>query len=229
MEVAREQAMDQLRGQGLACMRCDLYKSGTQAVWGEGNVDAAVMLIGQGPGETEDAVGRPFVGPAGEMLTAVLDEAGIDRRQLWITNTIKHWATAIQHGRRVNRAPRVGEVRACRIWLEGELAIVQPKILVCAGAPAAQAVIGKQFRITDERGQWRSGPNGEAALATFHPSYLLRLRSADREAFEHAYAAVLSDFKAVAERAASFGISLASSIPNGRGAIENERRAEGSS
>ncbi len=213
MEVSRVEAMDQLRDQGLACTRCDLYQSGTQVVWGEGDVAAGVMLIGQGPGETEDEVGRPFVGPAGEMLTRVLAEAGIDRKRLWITNTIKHWATSLQNGRRVNRAPRVGEVRACAIWLEGELTIVQPKILVCAGAPAAQAVIGKSFRITDERGQWRSGPNGEAALATFHPSYLLRLRSADREAFDHAYAAVLGDFRVVAERAASLGISLESTDP----------------
>jgi DNA polymerase len=208
MNANREQAMEHLRTQGLVCTRCDLYKTGTQVVWGEGDVDAAVMLIGQGPGETEDEEGRPFVGPAGEMLTGILVEAGIDRRRLWITNTIKHWATAVQRGRRVNRAPRVGEVRACRIWIEGEITIVQPKILVCVGAPAAQAVIDKDFRITDERGQWRSGPNSEAVLATFHPSYLLRLRSSDRDAFDHAYAAVLADFRAVVERATVLGVSL---------------------
>src|ERR687886_2504530 len=148
METNREQAMEQLRAQGLACTRCDLYKTGTQVVWGEGDVDATVMLIGQGPGETEDEEGRPFVGPAGEMLTSILAEAGIDRQRLWITNTIKHWATTMQRGRRVNRAPRVGEVRACRLWLEGELTIVQPKSLVCVGAPAAQAVPGKTVLIT---------------------------------------------------------------------------------
>ena len=208
MDSDREQAMEQLRAQGLGCTRCELYKTGTQVVWGEGDVNATVMLIGQGPGETEDEEGRPFVGPAGEMLTSILAEAGIDRQRLWITNTIKHWATTMQRGRRVNRAPRVGEVRACRLWLEGELTIVQPKILVCVGAPAAQAVIDKDFRITDERGQWRSGPNGEAALAPFHPSYLLRLRSNDRDAFDHAYGAVLADFRAVAERAAVLGVSL---------------------
>ena len=209
MSSDRGEAMEQLRAQGLACTRCDLYKTGTQVVWGEGDIAAAVMLIGQGPGEQEDKSGRPFVGPAGEMLTAVLHEAGIDRRRLWITNTIKHWATKGEGRRRVNRPPRVGEVRACRIWLEGELAIVRPQILVCAGAPAAQAVIDKAFRITEERGQWRAGPNGEAALATLHPSYLIRLRANDREAFEHAYAAVAGDFRAVAERAAALGISLA--------------------
>lgn len=208
MQPTREQVMEQLRTQGLQCARCDLYKTGTQVVWGEGNLDAGVMLIGQGPGETEDEAGRPFVGPAGEMLTRILTEAGIDRVQLWITNTIKHWATTTKNGRRVNRDPRVGEVRACGIWIEGELAIVKPQILVCVGAPAAKAVIDKDFRITDERGRWRKGPNGEDALATFHPSYLLRLRSADREAFEHAYAAVLGDFRAVVARADELGIAL---------------------
>ena len=206
MESDRGQAMEQLRAQGLACTRCDLYQTGTQVVWGEGNLDASVMLIGQGPGETEDEVGRPFVGPAGEMLDGVLAAAGIDRAKLWVTNTIKHWATSIERGRRVNRAPRVGEVRACRIWIEGELTIVQPKILVCIGAPAAQAVIDKKFRISEERGTWRTGPNGEAAIATFHPSYLLRLRSADRDAFEHAHTVVLEDFRAVVERARALGL-----------------------
>ena len=209
MEQSREQAMEQLRAQGLQCTRCDLHQTGTQVVWGEGDVHAGVMLIGQGPGETEDETGHPFVGPAGEMLTTALAEAGIDRRRLWITNTIKHWATKVERGRRVNRAPRVGEVKACRIWLESELAIVQPRLLICVGAPAAQAVIDKGFRISEERGQWRSGPNDEPALATFHPSYLLRLRGADRAAFDQAYAAVLSDFRAVAERAATLGIALA--------------------
>jgi uracil-DNA glycosylase family protein len=209
MHPTRKQAMDRLRAQGLACTRCDLYKTGTQVVWGEGDIFAPVMLIGQGPGETEDEVGRPFVGPAGEMLNAALAEAGIDRGRLWITNTIKHWATKLERGRRVNRPPRVGEVAACRIWLEGELTIVQPQILVCIGAPAAQAVIDKKFRITDERGQWRSGPNGEATLATLHPSYLLRLRAADRDAFTAAYATVVGDFRAVVERATTLGISLA--------------------
>ncbi len=208
MDTNRHQAMDQLRAQGLACTRCDLYKTGTQVVWGEGNVEAVVMLIGQGPGETEDEVGRPFVGPAGEMLDGVLKEVGIDRDKLWITNTIKHWATSVERGRRVNRAPRVGEVRACRIWIEGELTIVQPKVLVCIGAPAAQAVIDKKFRISDERGAWRAGPNGEAAIATFHPSYLLRMRSADRDAFDRAYRLVVEDFSAVAARAASLGTTI---------------------
>ena len=208
-EPDRHTMMEELRAQGLACTRCDLYKTGTQVVWGEGDVHAGVMLIGQGPGETEDETGRPFVGPAGEMLNGVLAEAGIDRGRLWITNTIKHWATKVERGRRLNRPPRVGEVRACRIWLESELTIIQPRILVCVGAPAAQAVIDKGFRISEERGQWRTGPNGEPAIATLHPSYLIRLRANDREAFEQMHVAVVQDFRAVVQRAVEFGLSLA--------------------
>lgn len=195
-------AMDELRAQGLACTRCDLYKNGTPVVWGEGDIGAGVMFIGQGPGEQEAKGGRPFIGPSGELLNEALAEAGIDRAGLWITNTIKHWATATnERGRLVNRDPKAGEVRACAIWLEGELAIVKPKILVCIGSPAAKAVIDRNFKISQQRGQWFSGPNGEDAIATFHPSYLLRLRSVDQAAFERNYQLVLDDLRAVVARA----------------------------
>ncbi len=201
--------MDELRTQGLTCTRCDLYRNGTQVVWGEGDTGAGVMVVGQGPGEQEAKAGRPFVGPSGELLNEAFAEAGIDRGKLWITNTIKHWATAVnQRGRLVNRDPKAGEVRACALWLEGELAIVKPKILVCIGAPAAKAVIDRSFKITQQRGQWFSGPNAEAAIATFHPSYLLRLRSVDRAAFERSYALVLEDLRAVVERAGELGVAV---------------------
>ena len=201
--------MEELRAQGLACTRCDLYKTGTQVVWGEGDPHAQVMFIGQGPGEQEAKAGRPFVGPAGEVLNEALATVGIDRSKLWITNTIKHWATTInERGNKVNRAPKAGEVQACRIWLEGELAIAQPKILVCIGAPAAQAVIDKKFKITQSRGQWFKGPNDEDTLATFHPSYLIRLRAADPRAYEAAWALVLDDLRAVVERAQAQQIDI---------------------
>lgn len=201
--------MEQLRAQGLACTRCDLYASGTQVVWGEGDPQAQVMLIGQGPGEQEAKAGRPFVGPSGEVLNEALATVGIDRGRLWITNTIKHWATAInERGTKVNRDPKAGEVQACRIWLDGELAIVQPKILVCIGAPAAKAVIDKKFKITQQRGQWFAGPNGEDALATFHPSYLLRLRAVDAAAYDAAWALVLDDLRAVVARAREHNLAL---------------------
>ncbi len=206
----RTTTMETLRGQGLACTRCDLHLSGTQVVWGEGDPYAQVMLIGQGPGEQEAKAGRPFVGPSGEVLNEALATVGIDRARLWITNTIKHWATALnERGRKVNRAPKAGEVQACRIWLDSELTIVQPKILVCIGAPSAQGVIDKKFKITESRGQWFKGPNGEDVIATFHPSYLIRLRAAEPAAYDAAWALVLDDFRAVAERAQQHNIPLA--------------------
>jgi uracil-DNA glycosylase len=205
----RGKAMEELRASGLACTRCDLYKSGTQVVWGEGHVGAQIMVIGQGPGEQEAKAGRPFVGPSGEVLNEALATVGIARDTLWITNTIKHWATKLnERGRKVNRDPLAGEVAACRIWLDGELTIVQPKILLCIGAPAAKAVIDKKFKITEQRGQWFKGPNGEDAIATFHPSYLLRLKANDLTAYERAWTLVLDDVRSVAQRAAQHGIGL---------------------
>lgn len=205
----RVEVMAQLRAQGLACTRCDLYQSGTQVVWGEGDPLAQVMLVGQGPGEQEDKAGRPFIGPSGEVLNEALATVGIDRSKLWITNTIKHWATTLnERGRKINRDPKASEVQACRIWLDSELTIVQPKLLLCIGAPAAKAVIDKKFKITQQRGQWFSGPNQTEALATFHPSYLIRLRANDQAAYDAAWALVLQDFRALAERAAQLEIGL---------------------
>jgi len=205
----RTTAMAELRAQGLACTRCDLYQTGTPVVWGEGDPDAAVMLIGQGPGEQEAKQGRPFVGPAGEVLNEALAAAGIDRAKLWITNALKHWAfTTNERGRIVNRAPKVGELQACRIWWESEVAIVKPRILICTGAPAAQAVIDKKFKISQDRGQWFTGPNGVDAIATFHPSYLLRLRAADPGAYTAARQLVVGDLQLVVQRAEQLGIEL---------------------
>lgn len=207
----RTTAMTELRAQGLACTRCDLYQNGTPVVWGEGDPYAQVMLIGQGPGEQEAKQGRPFVGPAGEVLNEALAAAGIDRSKLWITNALKHWAfTTNERGRIVNRAPKVGELQACRIWWESEAAIIKPRILICVGAPAAQAVIDKKFKITQGRGQWLTGPNGEDAIATFHPSYLLRLRAADPDAYAAVWQLVIGDLQSVVQRAKQLGVELGS-------------------
>jgi uracil-DNA glycosylase len=203
------EVMEQLRAQGLACTRCDLHGNGTQVVWGEGDPQARVMVIGQGPGEQEAKAGQPFIGPSGEVLNGALAEVGIDRGKLWITNTIKHWAyTHNERGRKVNRDPKAPEVAACRFWLDGELTIVQPKILLCIGSPSAKAVIDKKFKITAQRGQWFTGPNGEDALATFHPSYLIRLQANDQQAFDAAYALVLNDLRAIKTRASEYGVDL---------------------
>jgi DNA polymerase len=201
--------MASLKAEGLQCTRCDLYQSGTPVVWGEGNMDARVMLIGQGPGEQEAKRGRPFIGPAGKMLDQALGAANIDRGKLWITNAIKHWSTTRnERGTLVNRAPKVGEINACRVWWENEVAIIKPQILVCIGGPAAQAVIDKKFQITKQRGQWFAGPNGEAVIATLHPSYLIRLQAVDQAAFERAWQQVTDDLSLVVARANELGITL---------------------
>jgi DNA polymerase len=206
----RATKMVAVREQGLACTRCDLHTTGYPVVWGEGDPHAQVMFIGQGPGEVESKRQRPFVGPAGNLLDDALVAVGIDRAKLWITNALKHWATTVnERGTVVNRAPRVGELQSCAIWLESELTIVQPRILVCIGAPAAQAVIDKKFKISESRGQWFPGPHDADALATFHPSYILRLRAADPAAYAAAWEAVLTDLRAVIERATQYNISLA--------------------
>jgi len=209
MADAQTHTMASLKAEGLQCTRCDLYQSGTPVVWGEGNMDARVMLIGQGPGEQEAKRGRPFIGPAGKMLDQALGAANIDRGKLWITNAIKHWSTTRnERGTLVNRAPKVGEINACRVWWENEVAIIKPQILVCIGGPAAQAVIDKKFQITKQRGQWFAGPNGEAVIATLHPSYLIRLQAVDQAAFERAWQQVTDDLNLVVARANELGITL---------------------
>lgn len=201
--------MDTLKAEGLACTRCDLYQNGTPVVWGEGSLAAQVMLIGQGPGEQEAKRQRPFVGPAGEMLNQALIAVGIDREKLWITNAIKHWATTRnERGTLVNRAPKVGEINACRVWWEQEVALIKPRILVCVGGPAAQAVIDKKFQITKQRGQWHSTLAGQDVIATLHPSYLIRLRAVDQAGFENAWEQVCADLGAVLQRAQQQGADL---------------------
>lgn len=202
-------AMASLRAEGLVCTRCDLYRSGSPVVWGEGDPQAGLMFVGQGPGEQEAKRERPFVGPAGRLFDQALAEVGIDRARVWLTNGIKHWATSVNpRGSRVNRAPRVGEMRACRVWLDGELAIVQPRLIVCLGASAVQALTGKAIKMNEIRGQWSDGPGGAATLATFHPSYLLRLQGADEAAAAAAWATFIADLGAVRERAADLGIGV---------------------
>jgi DNA polymerase len=168
------------------------------------------MLIGQGPGDVETRTGRPFVGPAGQLFEQALVAAGIRRELLWLTNGIKHWATTVnERGNVVNRPPRISEIRACRVWLEGELAIVRPRLILCLGNAAVQALTGQSVKVTLVRGAWFDGPDGVPALATAHPSYLLRLRGADPAAFEAGWATLLADLRLVVERATALGIAVA--------------------
>jgi uracil-DNA glycosylase len=202
-------AMAKLRAEGLTCTRCDLYKTGTPVVWGEGDPEAKVVFIGQGPGEQESKQERPFIGPAGRLFDRALAEAGIDRAKLWLTNGIKHWATTTNaRGNRVNRPPRVGEMRACHLWLEGELAIVQPRLIVCLGASAVQALTGKAATMGDIRGKWTDGPDDAAMMATFHPSYLLRLQGADEAAAAATWDIFLADLGTVRDRAKELGLAI---------------------
>ncbi|HEX7008469.1 MAG TPA: UdgX family uracil-DNA binding protein [Phycisphaeraceae bacterium] len=157
------------------CRGCDLYRGATQTVFGEGPADARLMLVGEGPGETEDRQGRPFVGRAGALLTRVLQEVGVERERVYITNVVKHFPHEGERGRRRPRKPRVGEVRACLPWLEAELALVRPMVLVCLGATAAQAILGRDFRLTQQRGQMIATDWAPWTMATLHPAALLRM------------------------------------------------------
>jgi DNA polymerase len=167
-------------------------------VFGEGNVHAKVMLVGQGPGLVEEQTGRPFAGPAGKLLDQALAEVGLERSKLWLTNVIKCRAVKSEKGRTVDRAPSAAELKACRPWLEGELDIVQPAIIVCIGVPAAKALIDKKFKLSDEHGQFREGANGSRRTAVFHPAYVLRLRGVDQQAYERTWRALIDDLAQVA-------------------------------
>ena len=163
------------------CRGCPLYKNASQAVFGEGTRSVAVMLVGEQPGDQEDRAGRPFVGPAGKLLDRALEEAGIDRRATYVTNAVKHFKWEPRGKRRIHAKPSWSEVAACRPWLEAELAVVKPTALVLLGAVAAQGLLGKQFRVTRQRGELVDSPLAPYVTATIHPSAILRGEPADRE------------------------------------------------
>ena len=166
-----------LRQAAAGCQACPLWERGTQTVFGEGEARAAVMMVGEQPGDSEDRQGRPFVGPAGRLLDEALEEAGIDRRGaggVYITNVVKHFKWEPRGKRRIHAKPNAAEIRACTPWLEAEIAVVRPEVLVCLGATAAQAILGKSFRVTQDRGKLLPSPLGPRVLATVHPASLLR-------------------------------------------------------
>ncbi|MBV9481178.1 MAG: UdgX family uracil-DNA binding protein [Acidobacteria bacterium] len=168
------------------CKGCDLYLKATQTVFGEGPAGARVMLVGEQPGDREDLAGKPFVGPAGRVLDEALTEAGIDRSDVYVTNVVKHfrWEGAARGKRRIHKKPRSWEIRACRPWLDAELAIVQPEVLVCLGASAAQALLGRNFSVTRQRGELVDSPLAPEVIATVHPSSILRAPDAETRRFE---------------------------------------------
>jgi DNA polymerase len=165
-----------LRQAAQGCRACNLWKNATQTVFGEGRGKATVMLVGEQPGDQEDRTGRPFVGPAGKLLDEALAEAGIDRSEVYVTNVVKHfkWSPAERGKRRIHKKPRYSEIKACRPWLDWELEVVKPQVLVCLGASAAQALLGKDFRVSRQRGKLIQSSLAQRVIATVHPSSILR-------------------------------------------------------
>jgi DNA polymerase len=156
------------------CHACDLWKRGTQTVFGEGSNKAQLMFVGEQPGNDEDLIGHPFVGPAGKLLDRALADAGIDRATVYVTNVVKHFKWEPRGKRRIHKKPNSGEIAACRPWLDTEIMLVKPRIIVCLGATAAQALLGRQFKVTAHRGEFVPSPLAPLVLATVHPSSILR-------------------------------------------------------
>jgi DNA polymerase len=166
--------LETLREAAERCTACDLHERGTQTVFGAGPADAQVLLVGEQPGDVEDTTGQPFVGPAGRFLDRALAEAGIDRSRVYVTNAVKHFKWVPRGKRRIHSKPNAQEIQACHPWLEQEIALVSPKVIVCLGATAAQALLGKAFRVTRQRGEFVPSNLAPYVLATVHPSSLLR-------------------------------------------------------
>jgi uracil-DNA glycosylase len=189
-------SLKQLREEAAGCRACPLWENATQTVFGVGTAKAEVMLVGEQPGDKEDLEGKPFVGPAGRLLDDALDAAGIDRRLAYVTNAVKHFKWEARGKRRIHAKPSWSELAACRPWLDTELAAVKPRILVCLGATAAQSLLGKQFRVTKQRGEWIESDLAELVTATIHPSAILRQRT--KEDREREFETFVADLEKVA-------------------------------
>ena len=187
-----------LRDAAAGCRACPLWRTATQTVFGEGAARSELMLVGEQPGDREDHEGHPFVGPAGKLFDRALEEAGIDRSKTYVTNVVKHfkWHPAPRGKRRIHEKPNAAEIRACTPWLVAEIKLVDPEILVCLGATAAQALLGKDFRVTKQRGEWLASEHVERTMATMHPSAILR--APDPEMREQQYRDFVSDLVKIA-------------------------------
>ena len=184
-----------LREAAAACRGCRLWEVGTQTVFGEGAADAEAMFVGEQPGDQEDRAGKPFVGPAGRVFDDALAEAGIERTSVYVTNAVKHFKWQARGKRRIHQKPNWTEMSACRPWLEAELEVVKPRVLVLLGATAAQTLLGRQFRVTQHRGELLASELAEAVTATVHPSSILRGDPDERDAN---FAAFVGDLRVVA-------------------------------
>ena len=196
-KVPDQLTLPALREAAAGCRACDLYKTGTQTVFGQGAEHAQVMFVGEQPGDREDREGKPFVGPAGGVLDEALEEAGIERRRVYITNAVKHFKWKPQGKRRLHQKPNAAEINACRPWLDGEIAVVKPHLLVLLGATAAQALLGRDFRVSVQRAQLMERPGLPPMMATVHPSSILR--APDDETREIEMRAFVQDLKRVAQ------------------------------
>lgn len=188
-----------MRDAARECTACHLYERATQTVFGEGPKNAPMMLVGEQPGDYEDVAGKPFVGPAGKIMDRALEEAGIDRTKVYVTNAVKHFKWEPRGKRRIHQKPNSREIAACRPWLEAELRLIKPKVLVVLGATAAQTIFGPSFRVTRERGKVLSSKFAPKVVATVHPSSLLR--QPDEESREREYKNLVADLR-VAMKAA---------------------------
>jgi DNA polymerase len=180
------------------CTGCDLYKRATQTVFGEGRPDATVVFVGEQPGAAEDVAGKPFVGPAGRVLDRALEAVGIARDDVYVTNVVKHFKWEPRGKRRIHAKPRISEIRACRPWLDTELALIKPRALVCLGATAAQALLGASFKVSSERGKFVESPLAPLVMATVHPSSVLRARTDEER--RHAMEEFVADLRTLARQ-----------------------------
>ncbi len=193
--VPEKPSLPMLREAAAGCTACDLHKTGTQTVFGEGTAKAEVMFVGEQPGDQEDLQGKPFVGPAGKLLDRALEQAGINRSKVYVSNVVKHFKWQGRGKRRIHQKPNWSEIAACRPWLDAELEAVEPRVLVCLGATAAQALLGRQFRVSRDRGIPVESDLAEHVLATVHPSSILR---ADPERREAEFDELVRDLETVA-------------------------------
>ncbi len=178
--------LPKLRAIAAECQACPLWKLGTQTVFGEGRSKSLILLVGEQPGDKEDLAGRPYVGPSGELLDEALEAAAIDRSRVYVTNVVKHFKWEPRGKRRIHKKPNGAEITACRPWLEAEIAVIQPRAIICLGATAAQALLGPKFRVSVQRGQFFPSPLAEYLTATVHPSSILRAPTEEARRMERA-------------------------------------------
>jgi uracil-DNA glycosylase len=192
----KQLSLPSLKAAAADCKACDLWEKGTQTVFGEGRSRATFLFVGEQPGNEEDLTGKPFVGPAGRLFDDALEEAGIDRKQTYVTNVVKHFKWEPRGKRRIHKKPNAVEIKACRPWLEAEIAMVKPKVIVALGATAAQALLGPKFRVTKQRGEFLESTLASYIMATVHPSSILRAPNDETRRLE--YRRFVDDLKKLA-------------------------------